>query len=167
MTQCQQLACEWELRCVCHIFTMGTVLFRTLLYCSLHFQLYVLLVFRPCDVSLCVPPVHLQWNFITTKAECLLPFASVEFDQSFILKSNIRSFCGVFTTNSILLIPNSFLSQHFEWDVVLGAWKACLLPGSSHRQSEQIVVSAGYRPCARRRTERFPRITSLAAHDAQ
>lgn len=161
----QQLACEWGLRCVCHVFTMETVLFRTLLYCSLHFQFYVLSVFRPSNVSLCVLPVHLQWNFITAKAECLLPFASVEFDQSFILKSNIRSFCGVFTTNSILFIPNSFLSSHFEWDVVLGAWKACLLPWSSHRQSELIVLSAGYMPRARCRIEWFPCVSSLAAHD--
>lgn len=46
------------------------------LYCRLHVQLYVLF----------------GNDILLLQADCLLSFASVEFDQSFILKSNIANF---------------------------------------------------------------------------
>lgn len=97
------------------------------------------LVLRPCNSSLWLLPVHLHQNFITNKVEYPLPFASIESDQSFILKSNIYSFCGIFTTHSTLLHWKSLfwapswggtlflasVSSAFKQPTVLGITNTC------------------------------------------
>lgn len=111
------------------------------------------LVFRPCSVSLWLLPEHLQRHFITAKPDCLLPFALVELDYLF-WNQTYGVFVHLYHQFILFSIENYFLNSHFGWGVILvNKWKAVLNLQAAHRSSEQPLLSAGYTPCARWRTE--------------